>query len=84
MKIRLAFDYHDGQLQYKCGSVLNVSDADGAALIAQGHTEVHPDTPSRINPELYTVGCVPVNPFSVSEPDTTLQADKPLTNKRNK
>lgn len=50
------------------GSVVQVSDADGAALIAAGHTEVDKDTPLRKNPALYGLGCAPKIPDEEEEP----------------
>lgn len=59
MKVRLKFDWTDYGILHKCGSVVDVSDKDGATLVADGHQRVHQDTPSRINPDLYGLGCVP-------------------------
>jgi len=42
------------------GSVVQVSDSDGASLVALGHTEVDKDTPLRKNPALYALGCSPL------------------------
>jgi len=62
MKVQLTSDWIDFGHLHKSGSVVDVSDADGVRLVAAGHIQVHPDTPAKINPEMYTVGCVP-NPF---------------------
>lgn len=59
MKVRLKFDWLDYGITHNCGSVVDVSDKDGAELVAAGHEQVHQNTPSRINPDLYGLGCVP-------------------------
>jgi hypothetical protein len=59
MKVRLKFDWLDYGILHKCGSVVDVSDKDGASLVESGHEQVHQDTPSRINPDLYSLGCLP-------------------------
>lgn len=63
MKVNLTSDWVDFGITHKCGSVVDVSDVDGAKLVAAGHIQVHPDTPAKINPEMYGLGCVPT-PFS--------------------
>ena len=67
MKVRLKFDWANHGLTHKCGSVVDVSDRDGEALVLQGHEQVHRDTPSRKNPDLYTLGCVPSGPSIIGE-----------------
>lgn len=58
MKVKLTSDWTDFGHLHKCGSVVDVSDVDGAKLVAAGHIQVHPDTPAKINPEMYGLGCV--------------------------
>ena len=66
MKVRLKFDWQDHDILHKCGSVVDVSDRDGAALVEAGHIQVHQDTPSRINPDLYSLGCLPSEPSVIA------------------
>lgn len=66
MKVRLTVDWIDHGLTHKCGSVVDVSDRDGAALVDVGHIQVHQDTPSRINPDLYSLGCLPSEPSVIA------------------
>ena len=66
MKVRLTVDWIDHGLTHKCGSVVDVSDRDGAALVDVGHIQVHQDTPSRINPDLYGLGCLPSEPSVIA------------------
>lgn len=66
MKVRLTVDWIDHGLTHKCGSVVDVSDRDGAALVETGHIQVHQDTPSRINPDLYGLGCLPSEPSVIA------------------
>ena len=63
MKVKLTSDWSDYGIVHKCGSVVDVSDVDGAKLVAAGHIQMHQDTPAKINPEMYGLGCVP-SPFS--------------------
>jgi len=63
MKVKLTTDWNDYGIVHKCGSVVDVSDLDGAKLVDAGHIQMHPDTPAKINPEMYGLGCVPT-PFS--------------------
>lgn len=63
MKVKLTSDWLDFGHLHKCGSVVDVSDLDGAKLVDAGHIQMHPDTPAKINPEMYGLGCVPT-PFS--------------------
>ncbi len=75
MKVKLTSDWTDFGHLHKCGSVVDVSDVDGAKLVAAGHIQVHPDTPAKINPEMYGLGCVPNH--SVSEtPKTFTKTNK--------
>lgn len=67
MKVRLKLDWQDHDILHKCGSVVDVSDRDGEALVLQGHEQVHQDTPSRINPDAYGLGCLPSGPSIVGE-----------------
>jgi hypothetical protein len=62
VKIKLTSDWLDYGHLHTCGTIVDVSDNDGAILIAAGHIEVHPDTRSTRN-NVYTVGCVPT-PFN--------------------
>ena len=66
MKVRLTCDWTDHGLTHKCGSVVDVSDRDGEALVEAGHIQVHQDTPSRINPDLYGLGCLPSEPSVIA------------------
>ena len=69
MKIKLTKDWYDSGNTRPCGAVVDVSDKVGANLIAAGHIQMHPDTPSRVNPALYDLGCVP-SPFSPQTSET--------------
>ena len=80
MKVRLKSDWSDFGIVHKCGSVVDVSDADGARLVELGHEAVHPNTPSRINPDYYDLGCVP-SPFVVDGQELYEQI---VSNKKNK
>ena len=66
MKVRLTVDWIDHGLTHKCGSVVDVGERDGAALVDVGHIQVHQDTPSRINPDLYGLGCLPSEPSVIA------------------
>jgi hypothetical protein len=48
MKVKLTTDWNDYGIVHKCGSVVDVSDVDGAKLVAAGHIQMHPDTPAKI------------------------------------
>lgn len=76
MKVLLTSDWNDYGIIHKCGSVVDVSDRDGELLIAAGHTKMHPDTPAKINPEMYGLGCVPT-PFSPDVSKTFKEAKAP-------
>ena len=89
MKIKLTSDYNDhGQIR-PCGSVIEVDEKDGQTLINAGHLQMHPNTPAKINPEMYTVGCAP-SPFSSDvsrtftpqEPYTTINGPEPPENNK--
>ncbi len=63
MKIKLTSNWNDNGNTRPCGAVVDVSDKVGATLIAQGHKKMHPDTPARVNTDLYDLGCLP-SPFT--------------------
>lgn len=75
MKVQLTSDWNDNGMIFKCGSVVDVSDRDGAILIAAGHELKHPDTPAKINPEMYSLGCNP-NPFPLESTSKTFKEAK--------
>jgi hypothetical protein len=72
MKVKLTTDWLDYSIVHKCGSVVDVSDVDGARLVSEGHIQMHPDTPAKTNPEMYGLGCVPT-PFSRETSETFTQ-----------
>ncbi len=72
MKVKLTTDWNDYGIVHKCGSVVDVSDRDGLLLVSAGHIQMHQDTPAKINPEMYGLGCVPT-PFSRETSETFTQ-----------
>lgn len=74
MKIRLTapLEIMHGIVQ-PLGAVIQVSDEDGAALIALGHIQVDENTPAKINPEAYDLGCIPLPPPAPAPPTETEQ-----------
>jgi hypothetical protein len=62
MKIKLTKRWHSGSDWKEAGWTVEVSDADGAAMVADGHMQMPEGTPARKNPEMYALSCNPVIP----------------------
>jgi hypothetical protein len=76
MKIKLTSPWNDHGIIRATNSIVDVGEATGLALIAQGHEQVHPDTPGKKNPEMYDLGCVP-SPFSAESISRTFTEKLP-------
>lgn len=62
MKILLTSDWWSGSDLKKAGWTVEVSDDDGAKMVAQGHKQMPDGTPARKNPEMYALSCNPITP----------------------
>ena len=62
MKVKLTKRWYSGPDWKEAGWTVEVSDADGAAMVADGHIQMPDGTPARKNPEMYALSCNPVIP----------------------